>query len=304
MSRRRHSFMTAPAALNVSMNCCTAHVTAGVKWHPYMSTLVERRLDPEGTGDYYTKDEFVEYFGGTDEWDCSPREQDGGAEGAGGEGEEDDEDDVRPSRVFDVRWFLCCAESQRPVRDIESFRAKERIAWVCDALEDKGWAEVDRKNVTIEKDSKGANNDIWKLIAPGSVAPEKVALHWNKFPSQRVCVLARNLFGELGLGPRQLFQEGDFFIEEWEGIGHPTCTDMEEFAQLGALCARVHKIPTDWFDECRSEFLESIPALKNVSEAHTVWPWAAAGDLIDDLIFDPDAEGSQAFLKDPFWLPK
>lgn len=192
------------------------------------------------------------------------------------------------------------------------------IDYVYTALRDcgyGGWANIDNAAVVCTL-FHGSNNQVFKLSASGV---ESVALRVRAGgASDDVDRRARELFSKHGLGPRQLHcslesdgtEEGveERCIEEWIGDAPPTFTRLEEFAQWGALCAKIHELPTDWFDEYRTKLQESVcpEYLRGLRLDHTVWAFSKndAVDFreIDGGIVQPP-EDIHMHLHDPFWLP-
>ena len=147
-----------------------------------------------------------------------------------------------------------------------------------------GW-EVDPGAIELEDTSgRGAARTYRVISAPGQ---RPVALHLREAAElastnrrlQAVCTL----FAERGLTPRRLHDAGEWYVEEWggttllapwddvppEGPGRAASTP----AELGALLAKVHRVPTDWFDEIRAEYCEAMPALREAGPTNLVWIW-------------------------------
>ena len=40
---------------------------------------------------------------------------------------------------------------------------------------------------------------------------------------------------------------------------------------MAVLLAKIHKLPTDWFDEWRQKLCQTFPVLREASNGHHVW---------------------------------
>jgi len=185
----------------------------------------------------------------------------------------------------------------------------ERVAYVCDALRDKGWCNVDPASVDCTL-FHGSNNKVFRVSAPGA---ETVALRVKTEESAEVDQRAKELFSEHGLGPRQLHRSieknsEEWCIEEWIGDGHPELKRIEGFAQWGELCAKIHRLPTNWFEEYRTKLQTSVcpEYFRGLRPDHTVWAFSK-GDAFDfremPAGVPQPAEEIKMHLDDPFWLP-
>ena len=95
------------------------------------------------------------------------------------------------------------------------------------------------------------------------------------------------LFAEHGMTPRRIHDAGDWYLEEWGGTTL-LVPDMDTVpaegvgwtpAELGILLAKVHRLPTGWFDEFRKEYCEVMPALRAAGPANLVWRWHTLGTV-------------------------
>jgi hypothetical protein len=122
---------------------------------------------------------------------------------------------------------------------------------------------------------------------------------------------AATLLSEHGVAPRRLAYGGDWFIEAWEGSGKPDINVSEKAKEVGDLLAKIHKIPTKWFDSWRQRLVDRFA--KDFPEAHM------AGHGLDSIpkgshiwwftcrqawLKDMDAEKRARWFKEDFFAPK
>ena len=188
--------------------------------------------------------------------------------------------------------------------------SSERIDYVTTALRDKGWANVDTASVDCSL-FHGSNNKIFRLSAPGL---EAVALRVRTGASDEVHQRAKELFSKHGLGPRQVHRSierngtEERCIEQWIGNGAPQFKTIEDFVLWGELCAKIHQLPLDWFEEYRTKLQETVcpEYLRGLRSDHTVWVFSM-GDAVDFREIDGGVpqppEEIRMHLEDPLWLP-
>ena len=142
--------------------------------------------------------------------------------------------------------------------------------------------------------SGNGGSKTFKVSAPGDFPP--VALHClgeevapDPVSEQRLAA-AQVLFAKHGLCPTRLAEGGDWFCESWGGVTlgqafslnspevhAPTAsivgleTAGATHAELGALLARVHQLPTDWFDPWRAQLKSKYPGLANAPDTSPIW---------------------------------
>lgn len=146
-----------------------------------------------------------------------------------------------------------------------------------------GW-ELSHDQIEFKNMSGHGAATTYRVDAPGQ-AP--VALHvcdsGDETASARRLGALVALFGERGLTSRRLHHEGTWYVEEWGGTtlvapfddGYANVTGPAAWnaAELGVLLAKVHQIPTDWFDSFRSEYCDRLPALREAGPTNLVWFW-------------------------------
>lgn len=118
-------------------------------------------------------------------------------------------------------------------------------------------------------------------------------------------VVAQNLLAQADLAPPRI-AEGDYgFIDVWEGIGCPSLGDVSkfegDFEELGYLLARIHALPTAWFDEFREQLRLDIPALSDAAIGSHVW-WFTARNAKErnwDSIMSYPSEACMRVWADP-----
>ena len=193
---------------------------------------------------------------------------------------------------------------------------------VADAL--PSWRELDARAIEVVDVSKGTIGQLMDMAAPRSktymvsapdgVVPRVVALHSRseastaEAHSEPRLRAASAALAAAGLAPRRLAEGGDWFIVEWGGrtLGHPFGADMSDElgrslpAELGRLLARVHAVPTAWYDETRARLRDAVPALARVKDdgSHVWWYTARAREWGLDAL-DGDAMAAWAACLPP-----
>jgi len=174
-----------------------------------------------------------------------------------------------------------------------------------------GWVAVDRFSIVVEEVSGEGAQYTHKVSAQKAVPPV-VALHrWDKDGPDEICqqrtAAAAKLFAQHGLAPARLAEGGDWYIEPWEGSGQPEL-DASRMAEVAELVARVHRLPTEWYDGFRKRLQERTPELRQVPMGSHVWWWSSRGELMDELteecrrvwcetnFFAPDSEAGKRIV--------
>jgi len=112
---------------------------------------------------------------------------------------------------------------------------------------------------------------------------------------------ASAIFSSHGLAPQRLAQGDTWYIEAWEGCGHPDIHTSEFFSELGALLAKIHTLPTSWFDVHRTQLLNQHPALQGVPHGSHAWCFIEHGrGCFDEL----NADVLEAILDPALVAPK
>lgn len=131
--------------------------------------------------------------------------------------------------------------------------------------------------------SENGSGKTYRVCAGGTT----VALRLTP-PDERDCFFTRRMqaaaraFAGAGLGPRPI-AEGDgpngggWWVEEWGGSRSLPWTSREEYAAMGRLLARMHAVPTEWFDASRAEAVRRWPLLERVTAGSHAWVGLAWG---------------------------
>mmetsp|Transcript_96478 Transcript_96478/g.191131 ORF Transcript_96478/g.191131 Transcript_96478/m.191131 type:complete len:674 (+) Transcript_96478:110-2131(+) len=181
-------------------------------------------------------------------------------------------------------------------------RKKALAALVADGLHD--WRDRERCKIQVEAKNGEGQLFTYKVSLEGA-DPPAVALHcWNEDATLDAILKPRTgaaaaIFAEAGLAPRRLVQGDDWFAETWEGLGHPVFDTAERLKALGVLVARIHDIPTDWFDEWRERLRERRPELRKLPPGSHFWWWSAR----EELLCNVDATCLQAFCEAQWFAP-
>ncbi|EOD03981.1 hypothetical protein EMIHUDRAFT_121722 [Emiliania huxleyi CCMP1516] len=139
--------------------------------------------------------------------------------------------------------------------------------------------------------SENGSGKTYRVCAGGTT----VALRLTP-PDERDCFFTRRMqaaaraFAGAGLGPRPI-AEGDgpngggWWVEEWGGSRSLPWTSREEYAAMGRLLARMHAVPTEWFDASRAEAVRRWPLLGRVTAGSHAWVGLAWGLWEDEQLF-------------------
>lgn len=188
--------------------------------------------------------------------------------------------------------------------------------------DDPGWCAVDADLVKVEDFTPGEKGTkTMKITAPVSQAgdpsphPPVVVLHsrigqydhddWF----MRRMGAAQKLFSDHGLGPRRLAEGSDWFVEEWQGKSFEKdwvamakeSKMLDDWKKIGQLLAKVHKMPTEWFEEFRDELIAKRPVFKEVPKGSHVWSYFARDVKLNDfgVMTDPDCADVLKEYADP-----
>lgn len=136
---------------------------------------------------------------------------------------------------------------------------------------DPGWAATDPSSVEVQNVSgagtkRGAGT--FRVTAqpadgtPVRPSPSAVALHHgpkidNDGLSMRQTAAATDKLNEVGLSPGRLACGSNWYIEEWWAADENDWTQyLENWTDLGLVCAKMHQISTDWCDPYRTELVQ------------------------------------------------
>lgn len=118
-----------------------------------------------------------------------------------------------------------------------------------------GWSSITDGGALDVKDVSGlSGSKTYKVTPPAEVqaSPPAVALHERPSDHDELFMkrmgAACNALASADVAPRRLAEGGDWFIEAWDAVG----PWPEDWACFGELLARVHQVPTDWFEEFRT----------------------------------------------------
>lgn len=179
-----------------------------------------------------------------------------------------------------------------PVTDLAALAALVLEAMKADHPD---WAALTPDSLAV-KDVSGHGGAKTFKVSPtdpsAALHPPAVALHSRPVATEhgfmRQTPEARSLFMRRmsagtqavaagGVGPRRLAEGPDWFLEVWEAKGQPDCSSPEAWARVGALAAKLHEVPTDWFEPYRAEMLLEYPGAKAVPRDSPAWIFLARG---------------------------
>jgi len=63
----------------------------------------------------------------------------------------------------------------------------------------------------------------------------------------------------------------NYWIDQWEGVGDFSGSSAEMWNRCGRLLARIHTIPTDWFDELKAKYIDQEPVAAVFPEGTFAW---------------------------------
>lgn len=157
---------------------------------------------------------------------------------------------------------------------------------VAEVLKDCGWNEVNRDAVLVEDKSGHGGSKTYKVTGPG-MEPPVVAVHARSLSSVADPIWERRMeaaavqLARYEVAPRRLAQGVDWFIEAWEGVHigelQLACelTDGNTSVQeLARLMAKIHKIPTEWFEVFREQLGIVKFGLQGAPQGSCIW-WPA-----------------------------
>jgi len=204
-------------------------------------------------------------------------------------------------------WALLSAAVLRPVWSIRCHAGAHRASasvLTAHALEQcPGWQHVDPFDLSVKHNHGYGGSETFRVSAPRQTGalPLEVAVHvvptHKTFTMERI-EAASALFAANGLAPQRLAQGDSWYIEPWEGCGHPSLNNAEFFRDLGALLAKIHALPTPWFDVHRTQLCNQTSALQEVPLGSHAWCFCGHSQL-DEL----EADVLNAFLDPALVVP-
>jgi len=138
-----------------------------------------------------------------------------------------------------------------------------------------GWHEADLDTVTVD-DLGGLGSGLVYKVAAERADPPVVAIHSCRESPERDARVedAWHLFSRAGMTFRRLAQGDDWYITL---TGSESLSKHGQFwnpREVARLLARIHALPTDWYEPHRSQLQARYAALRAVPEASHVWRWA------------------------------
>ena len=160
---------------------------------------------------------------------------------------------------------------------------KEAVAGAVSGRE--GWEDVAAEDVVLSDCSGHGGSRTFRCTRKGAdKAGPAVALHviseeFSYSSSQPEFVkrsrAASHALAMAGVAPESIGEHDDeWFIEAWEGSTHGGTDGMhglEQAAKLGRLLARIHAVPTDWYDASRASYISRFPVLADVPKSSSLW---------------------------------
>jgi hypothetical protein len=159
-------------------------------------------------------------------------------------------------------------------------------ALVAEAL--PSWAGIDAEEIEVSEVSGHGGSKTFKVAAPPDEGfePPVVALHsrseavTSEDISERRLEAASAALTAVGAAPRRLAQGGDWYIVTWAGnaLGEAFRSCDAKPDELGKLMAKIHSVPTDWYEPFRAKMKETMPSLARVPDGSHVWWYSARMD--------------------------
>jgi len=192
---------------------------------------------------------------------------------------------------------------------------------VCEGMRELGWSEIKPIMVTVDQQD---DKPVYKVSAAGATPPT-VMFRFRAGPpvslKERRTEAAAKIFGAAGVSPGRLVDGETWWIEPWVGAtlneGRP-CVQKGTFdvkdasqrekvlqaaADLGRLTARIHSIPTEWFEPFYEEECKTYPFLRDMPKGNFLWLYQywRGGEGREGCDFD---DMMQMHAKDPQPLKK
>jgi len=208
---------------------------------------------------------------------------------------------------------LAKEEAKGDIANIKSLELQDDLKALAnltaDALKAHGWGSIDRATIQVQDLSGLGGSKNYKVTATGvdvSEGPSEVALHsrmseLDKKSEERTHTLCR-LCGEHGVSPRRLAEGVDWYIEAWEGYGDILIDKAAVMRVVGKELAKMHKLPTDWYDPFREDLKKDFTVLAKVPHASHIWWYSCRMEIIF-----PASKSDQDFMAEfaqPMFTPQ
>mmetsp|Transcript_133523 Transcript_133523/g.249693 ORF Transcript_133523/g.249693 Transcript_133523/m.249693 type:complete len:459 (+) Transcript_133523:55-1431(+) len=187
--------------------------------------------------------------------------------------------------------------------------------FVVHAMARHGWGNVDHSQVVVQECS-GFEGRTFKVSTESiNAVPSVVAFHVlnNQVAADDICkgrmAAAQTVFAANRISAARIAQGDNWFVEPWIGTKVGGVYDLnrpkhrkstaESFeltlglhtespataspAELGELLARIHAIPTGWYDEWRVSICARRPALLSAESGSHIWPFTARQQIFEKL---------------------
>lgn len=138
------------------------------------------------------------------------------------------------------------------------------------------WCDVRRSTIEVKNISGNGGSSTFKVTTTEDYMPEEfkhICLHVrsvdNAGPWAEDCMMeAQKLLFEAGVGVPRYISGENWYIEPWvEGVHK--CNDAKKMAEM---TAKVHKLPTEWYEVYRRKIVYEVPILTMASKGSHIWP--------------------------------
>jgi hypothetical protein len=82
---------------------------------------------------------------------------------------------------------------------------------------------------------------------------------------------AASALAAAGLAPACLASGSNFYIQAWEGHGQHSLESLADYQDVGRMLAKIHSVPTQWFDKHRQQLISQMPALGRAPLGSHIW---------------------------------
>lgn len=73
------------------------------------------------------------------------------------------------------------------------------------------------------------------------------------------------------MAPELLATGSNYWIDSWDNLVSSSDLSVESEKTIGQILARVHEIPTEWFDEAKAQYIEEEPAAVTFPAGSLAW---------------------------------